>query len=72
MTKSAQMRVVALLKDQWGANASIECQRDGGLVIHISGCDGGRTVLVIDDESSPLLRLIGHVSVDEGEHQDAR
>ena len=64
MTKSAQLRVAALLKSQWGANAIILRQPDGGLIVHLSGVDGGRTVLVIDSESSPLLRLIGQVYVD--------
>jgi hypothetical protein len=65
MTKAAQMRVAALLKGQWGANASVEDQPDGGLVVHLSGVDGGQTVLVTDDESSLLLRIIGHVYVNQ-------
>ena len=63
MTKSAQVRVTTLLEDQWGANASIEHQPDGGLIVHLFDADGGRAVFVIDDESSPLLRMIGHVSI---------
>jgi hypothetical protein len=61
MTKTAQNRVATLLKGRWGANASVEHQSDGGLIVHLSGADGSQTVLVIDDESSPLLRIIGHV-----------
>ena len=63
MTKAAQVRVAELLKAQWGANASIEDQSDGGLVVHLSATDGGRTVLVTDNESSLLLQLIGHLYV---------
>jgi len=63
MTKAAQMRVATLLEGQWGANASIEHQPDGGLMVHLFDADGGRAVFVIDDESSPLLRIIGHVYI---------
>ncbi len=63
MTKEAQMRVLALLKAQWRGRVSVEQQSDGGLVIHLSCAGGSRTVLVIEDESSPLLRMIGLVYI---------
>jgi hypothetical protein len=58
MTKAAQMRIARQLRRQWGANASIAHQPDGGLIVYLFGADGVRTVLVIDDESSLLLRII--------------
>ncbi|HEX3963030.1 MAG TPA: hypothetical protein VHZ03_41420 [Trebonia sp.] len=63
MKKAAQLRVAALLRGRWGVNASIEQQADGGLRVHLSGANGARTVLIVDDESSPLLRIIGRVHV---------
>jgi hypothetical protein len=58
MTKAAQMRIARQLRRHWGANASIAHQPDGGLIVYLFGADGVRTVLVIDDESSLLLRII--------------
>jgi hypothetical protein len=63
VTKAAQMRVSALLKGAWGSRARITLQPDGGLVADIS-CHDGRIVIVVDDESSPLLRVVGRVYLD--------
>ena len=66
MTKAAQMRVLALLKAQWRENAKVEQQSDGGLIVNLSSIGGSRTILVTDDESSPLLRIIGLVYSNPG------
>ena len=66
MTKAAQMRVSALLKDRWGANVAITHQRDGGLValIHYGEEDGGgMSVIEVVDENSPTLRYVGCIDV---------
>ncbi|MCW2931632.1 MAG: hypothetical protein JWM19_2594 [Actinomycetia bacterium] len=65
MTKAAQMRVSAMLKEAWGADARITRQADGGLVAYLTGEHGQVTVLCVGEESSPLLAIVGRVLLGE-------
>jgi hypothetical protein len=60
MTKAAQMRVSALLKERWGDRASIIHQPDGGLMVHLSS-DDGQIILMLGDENSPILPIVAGV-----------
>ena len=57
MTRAGQMRVSALLKEQWEERAVITHQPDGGLIAYLAS-DNGQTVLCIADENSPILTCL--------------
>jgi len=65
MNKAAQVRVSAMLKGAWGDRVKITHQRDGGLVAYVTTQPGQTTIIVVGDESSPLLRMIGRVYLGE-------
>jgi hypothetical protein len=59
MTKDAQVRVAALVREAWGGSASVEREPDGGVRVSIDYGNGSHAGLVVSEESSMLLTIFG-------------